>query len=216
MKTTKYPELTPQERKRLYNKQFRERMKNDSAYQEQLAEYRRQKLKESYYKLKEQDPTAFEEYTKKHSDYANKSRKRAVERGDGEKYKRGNRRYYEENKERCLQNSSSRRIFIRTSGPDNYVKYLLEGAKQRAKKQNIEFSIVPSDLHLPNRCLVLDIPLVTTNVKLCDDSPTIDRIDSTKGYVAGNVHIISWRANTLKKNATPEELQKLANFFNQM
>lgn len=214
MKQTKYPDLTPQERKRLYNKQFRERMKNDPVYQEQLAEYRRRKLKESYNKLREHDPDAFAEHSRKHSEYASASRTRAIARGDGEKYKHSNRKYYEENKERCLANSARRRIIMRTTGPDNYIKYLIERAKPRAKKRGIEFSITSADLHLPERCPVLDIPLVTTNNKLCDNSPTIDRIDSTKGYVAGNVHIISWRANTLKKNATPDELTKLATFFN--
>ena len=38
---------------------------------------------------------------------------------------------------------------------------------------------------------------------------TLDRIDSTLGYEEGNVQIISFRANTLKSNATLEELKLL-------
>jgi hypothetical protein len=38
---------------------------------------------------------------------------------------------------------------------------------------------------------------------------TLDRIDSRLGYDEGNVQIISFRANTLKSNATLEELQLL-------
>ena len=41
------------------------------------------------------------------------------------------------------------------------------------------------------------------------DSPSIDRIDSSKGYEIGNVRIISMRANMLKMNATPEEMVAL-------
>ena len=37
-------------------------------------------------------------------------------------------------------------------------------------------------------------------------SKSLDRIDSSRGYVKGNVIIISWRANRLKNNATLEEL----------
>lgn len=37
-------------------------------------------------------------------------------------------------------------------------------------------------------------------------SPSLDRIDSSKGYVKGNVRVISARANMLKNNATVEEL----------
>ena len=39
------------------------------------------------------------------------------------------------------------------------------------------------------------------------DGGGIDRIDSSKGYVKGNVRVISKRANTLKNNATIEELE---------
>ena len=40
-------------------------------------------------------------------------------------------------------------------------------------------------------------------------SKSLDRIDSSQGYVKGNVIIISWRANRLKNNATLEDLIKL-------
>jgi hypothetical protein len=43
-----------------------------------------------------------------------------------------------------------------------------------------------------------------------DSSPSIDCIDGSKGYVVGNVKIISWKANRLKSNATPAELIKVA------
>ena len=37
-------------------------------------------------------------------------------------------------------------------------------------------------------------------------SPSLDRIDSTKGYVPGNVWVISNKANRMKSNAAAEEL----------
>ena len=38
---------------------------------------------------------------------------------------------------------------------------------------------------------------------------SLDRIDPTKGYVPGNVQILSFRANTLKADASIEELELL-------
>jgi hypothetical protein len=49
--------------------------------------------------------------------------------------------------------------------------------------------------------------------KRSDDSPSVDRIDSRKGYTSDNIHIISWRANRIKNDSTPEELVKIANYF---
>jgi hypothetical protein len=39
---------------------------------------------------------------------------------------------------------------------------------------------------------------------------TLDKIDPAKGYVAGNVQILSHRANVIKNNATLEELKLIA------
>ena len=43
-----------------------------------------------------------------------------------------------------------------------------------------------------------------------DFTPSIDRINPSEGYVKGNVIIMSNRANTLKNNATAEELERVA------
>jgi hypothetical protein len=42
------------------------------------------------------------------------------------------------------------------------------------------------------------------------ESPTLDRIDNSKGYIVGNVWVISMRANRLKSDATVDELMMLA------
>jgi hypothetical protein len=40
-------------------------------------------------------------------------------------------------------------------------------------------------------------------------TPSLDRIDSSLGYVKGNVWVISWRANHIKTDATLDELRLL-------
>jgi hypothetical protein len=70
-----------------------------------------------------------------------------------------------------------------------------------------------SDVVIPSRCPVLGIAMRPGAGRLCDTSPTLDRIDNTKGYVPGNVMVISYKANRIKSNATPEELRLVADFY---
>jgi len=87
-------------------------------------------------------------------------------------------------------------------------------AKQNAGLRGIEFSISISDIPaIPEFCPVFPwIRLVLPTGKgrgFYPDAPSIDRIDSRGGYVLGNIRIVSWRANSLKSNATVEELEAL-------
>jgi hypothetical protein len=60
-------------------------------------------------------------------------------------------------------------------------------------------SIWPAD----NRCPALDIPMDRRDR---NHTPSIDRIDNAKGYVPGNVAIISQKANRLKNSASLAEV----------
>jgi hypothetical protein len=85
----------------------------------------------------------------------------------------------------------------------------LYNAKSRAKKNGIPFNIKYKDLppH-PTHCPILNIPLIYRG-KRCAGSASIDRIIPMFGYVKGNIAIISNRANTLKNNATIQEIKLL-------
>ena len=90
---------------------------------------------------------------------------------------------------------------------DSHKNKLWIGAiKQRAKKRGIEFSIKESDIHIPDFCPILGIPLIRKVGKCTDNSPSVDRIDSTHGYIKNNVQVISTKANKLKNSASLEEL----------
>lgn len=48
------------------------------------------------------------------------------------------------------------------------------------------------------------------------NSPSLDRIVPALGYAPGNIHWISYRANAIKSNATPDELHKVADYMEKL
>ena len=92
-------------------------------------------------------------------------------------------------------------------------RYLLfVGAKFRAKRDKIAFDLVLKDIpEIPSVCPILKIPMKVHEGQSGwhDDSPTLDRIFNSKGYVKNNIRIISSRANRLKADASTEELEKI-------
>ena len=100
----------------------------------------------------------------------------------------------------------------------NPILYMLQTAKSRAKKNNWEFNIDKDDIIIPEKCPVLGIPLFIRqgfkgNGKN-PNNPSLDRIDSTKGYIKGNINVISWRANDLKKDGKLDEFIKIVEYLN--
>jgi len=91
---------------------------------------------------------------------------------------------------------------------------LLYSARHRAKQRGIDFDLEEKDVHIPEYCPALGLKIQSVRgVTGSDYSPSLDRIDNSKGYIKGNVCVISFRANTIKNSATPEELRKIANFL---
>lgn len=105
---------------------------------------------------------------------------------------------------RAVQRLAQKRA--RRSDP---IQMILWAAKTKCRKRGIEFSIDRSDLAMPPCCPLLGIPLYVAHGRRGPNSPSIDRIDPSKGYIKGNVWIVSWRANHLKSNGTLEELKML-------
>ena len=98
---------------------------------------------------------------------------------------------------------------------DNPAYRMYHGAKQRAKKSNLPFDLDQSYIQsiIPTRCPVLGIELKNGNKVFHDNSLSLDKIIPSKGYVKGNVCVISDRANRLKRDATLDELKKLVYYM---
>ena len=93
---------------------------------------------------------------------------------------------------------------------------MVRHARSRAKKKNLPFDIDLDYIRsmVPSHCPIFGMPLEwslrrgSEQVPL-PNSPSLDRIDPSKGYVKGNVWIISYRANQIKSNASHDELKRV-------
>ena len=117
-----------------------------------------------------------------------------------------NKQRYQNNRKKVLE----RKKQIHKNNP---LRSMLKSARARAKQFGREFNIREEDIQLPEYCPILGIKLETSNGQASHNSYSLDRIDSSKGYVKGNIEVISFRANTLKKDATLEELKKLVEYI---
>ncbi len=80
-------------------------------------------------------------------------------------------------------------------------------AKHRAAAKGWPFDIVVEDVVIPALCPMLGIPIFQANGVLQDHSPQLDRRDNAKGYVKGNIRVISCKANRSKSDLTLEEMK---------
>lgn len=103
--------------------------------------------------------------------------------------------------------------YIRNHHIKNPAHVMVQAAKVRAKKKGLVFNITYRDIKIPTHCPILGIKLEVANNIHNDGSPTLDRINNNLGYTLGNIQVISFKANTIKNNATIEELEKIINYM---
>ena len=93
-----------------------------------------------------------------------------------------------------------------TYSNDNHNRIMWSGSKSRAKRDNLEFNIDHDDVIIPEFCPILHTRLEVSKGSVSHNSPSLDRIDPSKGYIKGNVQVISYKANTMKSNADIQDL----------
>lgn len=90
---------------------------------------------------------------------------------------------------------------------------LVHSARRRAKAKGLDFELTTENCpRVPELCPILGIKLEVRPDGLkgpWDGSPTLDRIDPTKGYTLDNVRVISFKANRMKSDMTIEILETL-------
>jgi hypothetical protein len=124
------------------------------------------------------------------------------------------RKYYQDNKEKHTKNSIKRQREWTVWARENNPKLLmLRRTQNSARTRKIECTISVDDFNLPKYCPLLGIKLVLNIGRPKGNSPSMDRIDNDKGYIPGNVCVISKEANRMKSNLTKESLEKLLDYI---
>lgn len=90
---------------------------------------------------------------------------------------------------------------------------LLAFARRRAQMYNVPFKLTVDDIEIPKLCPVFGFPIVRNRgygAKIAFNSPTIDRIIPGKGYVPGNIQVVSGKANMMKGSHPIKDLHAFA------
>jgi hypothetical protein len=95
-------------------------------------------------------------------------------------------------------------------------KHKFASKKANSRRTGIKFTIDFGDLVWPSYCPVLGIPINYLSPGISENSPSIDQIVPGKGYVPGNVAVMSWRANRIKNDGTLEEHEKIVTWLKNM
>lgn len=139
--------------------------------------------------------------------------RRAAIRNDPEKlaqHQKYDREYKRANGYRC--NTQVRK---RLSDPKKAMRFVVGVARQRAKKFGRQFDEGLFDM-LPAthcRCCNRELDYTTRKKSGLSRSPSLDRVDNSKGYTVENTRVICLRCNRLKGDATANELRFLVAYM---
>ena len=95
----------------------------------------------------------------------------------------------------------------------NPIRYLLNQVRYRARKAGYECDLTVDDLEVPEVCPVFGIPLHYTAGGRTKNSYSLDRVDNSKGYVKGNVRVISFWANQMKGDMSIDQVEALLRYM---
>jgi len=193
---------------------------NTETRKEYMKEYGKKYRKENKEQIDEKNRKWHEENPDKNKEYKRKYREnnrdthnaknREYYYSNIEKQKEKAKRYYENNREKVNERHKK---WMSEWNKNNPKKAMFTRAQARARRKGIEFNITLEDITIPTHCPIFGLPLFSSKGKKTINSPSLDRIDNNKGYIKGNIIVISEKANSIKNIGTPEELIRIGMFF---
>lgn len=145
------------------------------------------------------------------------------------------RRWRSEHPEQAARRRDRERVVARERAREKAIKYnerapyqerariLRSGIRERSKS-----GVIPADLNIftvnyltewlrrQPACECCGVTFAVARRftgQKCDQSPSLDRIVPSLGYVVGNVALLCWRCNNLKRDSTASELMTVARWF---
>jgi hypothetical protein len=83
-----------------------------------------------------------------------------------------------------------------------------------AKRRGVPFDLVAADITVPDYCPITGTRFVGPDISgNWDDAPTLDRVNNRRGYVRGNVRVISRRGNRMKSDLSAEDCDRIAAYI---
>ena len=116
----------------------------------------------------------------------------------------------------------------KTVGDSQHLYDMRRGAQDRARANKLPFDLTVQDLRdiITDSCPILGIKFELNknglkwgkgkNKNNWGNSPSLDRIVPDKGYTKDNIIIVSLMANSIKNQATPNQIQKVATFYKKL
>ncbi len=90
---------------------------------------------------------------------------------------------------------------------------MLDNCRGRAKRKGVPCTITVESIIRGDKCPCCGIAFERGTGVRCKASPSLDRIRPELGYVPGNIEIICGRCNSIKNDASPEELRRVADWL---
>ena len=95
-------------------------------------------------------------------------------------------------------------------------KYILfHNARTHARRKGLEFSIKGEDIVLPENCPCCGVRFLISAApgRSKGNLPSLDRLNSNKGYVPGNVNVICYTCNNRKNDSSVTDIFRIANWM---
>jgi hypothetical protein len=167
--------------------------------------------------MSENDPEYKTNLAKKMRQYRSNNKEKMKEINK-KKYLKNCESIKQKQKEKWWSNVEESRKKLKAYSDNNIQTVMLQSIKGRCNKEKIEFNLelnyLKSIWPANNLCPVFGCEMKRNRRGQSRDfSPSVDRIVPEKGYVPGNVVIVSLKANRMKNNGTVEDLKKVLHFY---